>query len=120
MNLIDIGFSYYVARFTNAEDYEYVLIGGPWLIDDLYLTARKWVPNFIPSDEPIKILNAWVRIPNLAVEYFDSNFLHTVGNKIGKVIKIDQTTARAKRGKFTRMCVEIDLFLFKFWFKGKI
>lgn len=71
LNLIDIGFSYYVVKFTNKEDYECVLTGGPWLIDDHYLTIRKWVPNFIPNDEPIKILNAWVRIPDLAIEYFD-------------------------------------------------
>lgn len=123
LNLIDIGFSYYVARFTNVEDYEYVLTGGPWLIDDHYLTIRKWVPNFIPNDESIKILNAWIRIPDLAVEYFDSKFQHKAGAKIGKVIKIDQTTAKAERGKFTRMCFEIDLskpLLSKFQFKGKI
>lgn len=123
MNLIDIGYSYYIAKFTAKEDYDHVLTGGPWLIDDHYLTVRKWVPNFTPDDEPIKILNAWVRIPDLAVEYFDAAFLHKVGSKIGKVIKIDNTTANAERGKFTRMCVEIDLskpLLSKFWLKGKI
>lgn len=123
LSLIDIGYSYYIAKFTSRDDYEYVLTEGPWMIDDHYLTIRKWIPNFTPDDAPIKILNAWVRIPNLAVEYFDSVFLHKVGAKIGKVIKIDTTTAKAARGKFIRMCVEIDLskpLLSKFWLKGKV
>ncbi|KAL2945369.1 hypothetical protein RDABS01_006127 [Bienertia sinuspersici] len=122
-SLTDIGYAYYVARFTNAEDYNHVLTGGPWMIDDHYLTIRKWVPNFIPDNEPIKVLTAWVRIPNLAVEYFDTKFLHKVGSNIGKVIKIDKTTAAAKRGQFTKLCIELDLtkpLLSKFWLKGKI
>lgn len=93
------------------------------MIDDTYLTIRKWVPNFIPDDSPPKIFTAWVRIPNLAVEYFDSAFLSKIGSKIGKILRIDQTTAQAVRGQFTRISVEIDLtkpLLAKFWLKGRI
>lgn len=93
------------------------------MIDDTYLTIRKWVPNFIPDDSPPKILTAWVRIPNLAVEYFDSAFLSKIGSKIGKILRIDQTTAQAVRGQFTRISVEIDLtkpLLAKNWLKGRI
>ncbi|KAL2944456.1 hypothetical protein RDABS01_032803 [Bienertia sinuspersici] len=122
-SFIDIGCSYYIARFNNMDDYNHVLLDGPWLIDDHYLTIRTWIPNFVPDNEPIKFLTAWVHIPNLAVEYFDSSFLERVGSKIGKVIKVDKTTASAERGQFTRLCIEIDLskpLLSKFWLKGKI
>lgn len=93
------------------------------MLDDSYLTIRKWVSNFVPNDTPIKILTAWVRIPNLSVEYFDINFLHKVGSKIGKVLRVDKNTAQAERGQFTRISVEIDLIkplLSKFWLKGKV
>ena len=89
----------------------------------IYLTIRKWVPNFIPDESPLKVLTAWVRIPNLSVEYFDTQFLQKVGAKIGKVLRVDRTTAQADRGQFTRISVEIDLtkpLLSKFWLKGKI
>ncbi|XP_048501488.1 uncharacterized protein LOC125497832 [Beta vulgaris subsp. vulgaris] len=121
--LTDIGCRYYIARFTNTEDYNFVLAQGPWMIDDCYLTIRKWVPNFVPDESPLKVLTAWVRIPNLSVEYFDTQFLHKVGSKIGKVLRVDRTTAQADRGQFTRISVEIDLtkpLLSKFWLKGKI
>ena len=123
LTLTDIGFQFYIARFTNEDDYQHVLTQGPWMIDDNYLTIRKWVPNFIPDDNPPKILTAWVRIPNLAVEYFDSTFLSKIGSKIGKILRIDKTTAQAVRGQFTRISVEIDLtkpLLAKFWLKGRI
>ncbi|XP_021735747.1 uncharacterized protein LOC110702350 [Chenopodium quinoa] len=121
--LTDIGCNYYIARFTNKEDYSYVLTQGPWLLDDNYLTIRKWVPNFIPEEAPIKVLTAWVRIPNLPVEYFDINFLNKIGSKIGKVLRVDKMTTKDERGQFTSISVEIDLskpLLSKFGLKGRI
>ncbi|XP_021717949.1 uncharacterized protein LOC110685734 [Chenopodium quinoa] len=121
--LTDIGCNYYIARFSNQVDYNYVLTQGPWMLDDNYLTIRKWVPNFLPDESPIKVLTASVRIPNLPVEYFDINFLNKVGSKIGKVLRVDKTTTQAERGQFTRLSVEIDLskpLLSKFWLKGRI
>lgn len=121
--MTDIGYKFYIARFTNQDDYHYVLTQGPWMIEDNYLTIRKWVPNFIPDEAPIKVLTAWVRILNLSVEYFDGNFLHKIGSKIGKVLRIDKTTSNAEKGQFTRLIVEIDLtkpLLSKFWLKGRI
>ncbi|XP_021757939.1 uncharacterized protein LOC110722976 [Chenopodium quinoa] len=50
LSLTDIGCDYYIARFTNQADYNYVLTQGPWLLDDNYLTIRKWIPNFVPDD----------------------------------------------------------------------
>lgn len=58
MSLTDIGHKLFIARFTNVADYNFVLIQGPWMIDDNYLTIRKWIPNFVPDESPIKILTA--------------------------------------------------------------
>ncbi|XP_074314361.1 uncharacterized protein LOC141649574 [Silene latifolia] len=93
------------------------------MIDDHYLTIRKWIPNFIPSEDSIKFLTAWVRIPNLPVEYFNETFLMKIGTRIGKVLRIDKNTAAAERGQFTRMSVEVDItkpLLSKFRLNGKV
>ncbi|XP_074306361.1 uncharacterized protein LOC141641605 [Silene latifolia] len=123
LTLIDISDSYYVARFSCLQDYEHVITQGPWMVDDHYITIRKWVPNFVPSEDTIKYITAWVRIPNLPVEYFNEGFLRKIGSKIGKVIRIDKNTALAERGQFTRMSVEVNIdepLLSKFWLNGKI
>jgi len=56
-SLIDVGYDY-ITGFTNMEDYHHVLTQGPWLIGDNYLNIRKWVPNFVPDEEPIHVLTA--------------------------------------------------------------
>ena len=47
-----------VAKFSDADDYNYVLAQGPWLINDHYLMIHKWVPNRIPDEEPVHYLIA--------------------------------------------------------------
>jgi len=57
------------------------------------------------------------------VEYFNEEFLQTVGEKIGKVSKIDRTTAYVEWGRFIRMSVEVDLskpLLSKFKLHGRV
>ncbi|KAL8141405.1 hypothetical protein V2J09_007426 [Rumex salicifolius] len=122
MNLVDIGNAHYVARFSNADDYNHVLTEGPWMIGDNYLVIRRWVPNFDPFSEKEKVLTAWVRIPGLILEYFHGGFLKRIGGFIGKVIKVDSTTLKADRGQFVRLAVEVDLekpILSKFKFLGR-
>ena len=122
--LIDNGREYYVTPFTNTEDYEHVMTNGHWMLGDNYLVLREWVPNFVPKEDNIMHLMAWVRIPNLSVEYFNIHFLlHKIGKKIGKVVKVDSTTANVERGRYTRLCVEIDLskpLLSKFRLNGRV
>ena len=112
-----------MVRFTSADDYEFVMTQGPWMLGDSYLTIRKWVPNFIADEAPMRHLTAWVRIPNLSVEYFDKTILHRIGSKIGTVIKIDRNTESMDRGQYVRFCVEVDLskpLLSKFKLNGRI
>ncbi|XP_019184333.1 PREDICTED: uncharacterized protein LOC109179271 [Ipomoea nil] len=51
----------------------------------------------------------WIHLPDLSIEYFDEKTLRKIGNKIGRTIKIDVTIGLATRGKFARICVEVDL-----------
>jgi len=123
-SLIDIGCDYYVTRFTNDEDYEHVLTQGPWMLGDNYLVIREWVPNFVPEEDHVTRLTAWVRIPRLSVEYFNKFFLlEKIGKKIGRVIRVDDTTANVERGQYTRLCVDVDLtkpLLSKFRLNGRV
>jgi len=98
-----------ISRFSNKEDYDYVLTQGPWLVRDNYLTVHKWVLNFILNEELIWHLTVWIRIPYLSVEYFNEGFLCLIGVKVCKVLKVDDTTAYVEPGKFARMNVEVDL-----------
>lgn len=88
-------------KFTLDEDIDTVLNESPWVIQDHYLTVRRWNPEFDPS-----------------IATIDS----TIASCIGKPIKIDSNTAFATRGRFARVCVEVDLtkaLVGQFWLNNR-
>ncbi|XP_016178852.1 uncharacterized protein LOC107621335 [Arachis ipaensis] len=87
LDLIDLGNDFFVVRLFNEDDYWYVLEGGPWMLFDHYLTIRRWTPDFNPFGVSINKIAAWVRLPDLPIEYYDKRFLGTVGDQIGKTLK---------------------------------
>lgn len=107
-DLIDLNNDFFIVRLTNKEDYKTALLGGPWMIGNHYLHVQRWKPNFITDEATIVILLVWVRFPVLPVE-FTTTWLIRAGNRIGKTLRVDDTTLVASRGKFARVCVENDL-----------
>ncbi|XP_028799751.1 uncharacterized protein LOC114755052 [Neltuma alba] len=104
-----IGNGYMSATFQDWDDYHFALEGGPWIIQNHYLTIQTWKRNFNPWTEKIKRIAVWVRLPGLPRDYYDKKFFYHLGNKIGKAIKVDEMTLTRARTMYARMCVEIDL-----------
>lgn len=105
----DLDNDYYIIRFERKGDYKHVLEGGPGIIGGHYLTVRQWRPNFMPCFDNIEKIITWVRFPNIPVEYFNPIALKRMVQKIGRVIKIDKVTSGGIRGRYARVCVQIDL-----------
>lgn len=96
-------------KFELVEDFDNVLKGGPWFIGGHYLTIRAWEPNFKPSLASCDRVEVWVRLPELPFEYYEPCVLQEIGVAIGPVLRIGATTATGVRGRFARICVQIDL-----------
>ncbi|CAN1120861.1 hypothetical protein LINPERHAP1_LOCUS17247 [Linum perenne] len=79
------------------------------MIGDHYVVLQNWRPYFRPEASTLSTLRVWVRLPGLPIEYFDAAILQTIGDKIGSTVRIDHTTLQGNRGKFARICVEVDL-----------
>ncbi|KAI9076020.1 hypothetical protein K1719_042036 [Acacia pycnantha] len=109
IDIFDLENDFYLVNFQSMEDYMGALTGGPWVILDAYLNVTRWYPDFCPKKEQIESVVAWVRFPDLPAPLFDKKFLLNLGNAIGKAIRLDVHTAQRARGKFARMCVELDL-----------
>jgi len=105
--MIDLANDFFIAKFSLLEDYHFVLREGPWMIFDHYLAIRKWEPNFDPTEAKIDRVTAWVRFPNISIEYFDEAFLMRLGLLIGKPLRVDSTIVLATRGKFSRLVVKL-------------
>lgn len=51
----------------------------------------------------------WVRFSELPLELFDEESSICYGKHVGKTMKIDKITLQADRGKYARVCMEVDL-----------
>lgn len=107
--IMDIGHGFYMAKFDIAADRIKVMEEGPCMIFDYYLTVQTWTPDFMSSSAKIDKTMVWVRFPSLNLLYYDESILMTLASTIGKPIKVDSNTLDVRRGRFARVCVEIDL-----------
>ncbi|KAK4413850.1 hypothetical protein Salat_2797800 [Sesamum alatum] len=108
ITITDLGLGCYIARFNNPEDYFIALAGGPWFFQNHYLAISQWFPNFRPSTSSINSMVTWIQLPKLPIEYYDFNSLFEIGKLVGRPIKVDYHTGSISRGRYARVCVEID------------
>ncbi|XP_057442366.1 uncharacterized protein LOC130734080 [Lotus japonicus] len=92
-DLLDIDNGFYMVKFDIAADRAKVMEGGPWMIFDHYLAVATWSKEFLSPLARVTKTLAWIRIP------------------VGRPVRVDSNTLRAERGKFARICVELDLTL---------
>ncbi|XP_019163602.1 PREDICTED: uncharacterized protein LOC109159944 [Ipomoea nil] len=107
--LIALTHDYFIAKFEYLADYDAAKYGGPWMVLDHYLVTQQWRPNFDPRNSKLDKLLAWICFPSLPIEYFDDDFLKKIGKVIGRPIKIDVTSGLASKGKFAKVCAELDI-----------
>ncbi|XP_061340020.1 uncharacterized protein LOC133286601 [Gastrolobium bilobum] len=88
---------------------EFALIAGPWIILDHYLAVRLWEPDFQPYRATIDKIAAWVRLPSFPMEYVQTKLIKQIGDWLGEFIRVDAATNTLHRGRFARLCVELDL-----------
>ncbi|CAN1299172.1 Uncharacterized protein At4g02000 [Linum perenne] len=104
----DLSNNFYLVRFSCKEDYSSAAFKGPWKIYNYYITVSQWSPSF--NDEaPIKTIMTWVRLPKLPIHYFNEVAVSRIGNCIGRTVRLDLATAEGTRGRYERVCVEVDL-----------
>lgn len=108
LDIVDLDGGYFVVRFYSKTQYLYALECGPWTVQGHYITVTKWRPFFSTAGDTVTSTLAWVRIPNLPLEFFAEGILLGIGNLLGKAVKVDHTTMKVERGKYACICVEID------------
>lgn len=107
--LVDLPNGFFAVKFQLFEDMDYALCNGPWIIAGQTLVVQKWKPDFDPVVDTISRMAVWVRILDLPVKYYKEFTLKQIGGLIGPVVRIDKVTLAQTRGKFCRLCVEINL-----------
>ena len=98
-----------LTRFYLKEDYEAILRRGPWFIGEHFLSIRPWELNFRPETANVTSVAVWIRLNALPIEYYNSKALLKIGKSISNVLRVDTHTANEARGRFARLCVQVDV-----------
>ena len=106
---MDLRNEFFLTRFSLKEDLEAVLRRGPWFIGEHYLSIRPWEPFFKPEVAIVSSITVWVRLHALPIKLYKAEVLKQVGEAIGKVLRIDTHIAMEARGKYARLCVQVDV-----------
>lgn len=109
MELVALDDKYFLVKFFSVDDYEFAKYGGLWMILEHYLIVKDWKLNFDPKTNTTEKVIVWMRFPELPVEYYNYGFLMKIGELIGEPKHIDKATSLVSRGRFARMCVEVDI-----------
>jgi hypothetical protein len=120
MDVLDVGHGFFMIKFDLEADREKVISGGPWMIFDHYVAIRPWTSDFISSQVKINKTLVWIRFPSLGMEYYDESLLLALASAVGSPVKVDMHALDASRGKFARVCIEINLdepVVGKVWFR---
>ncbi|XP_021729789.1 uncharacterized protein LOC110696746 [Chenopodium quinoa] len=121
LETIHLGRNVILFSFSLMDDYERALFGGPWFILDHYLMISKWKPNYRPESNYFDQMAVWIRFPNLPVEYYDKLALFDIAKLVRKSIRVDYATDKTTRGRYARVCVEVNLnnpSVTKLWIGG--
>nr|POE69938.1 hypothetical protein CFP56_57742 [Quercus suber] len=109
MDCVGLGKEFFLVHFAIKEDCEAVFKNGPWFIRGNFLSIRPWEPDFKPSEVNISLVALWIRLNELPIEYYNSEALQIIGNTIGRVLRIDTHTTNESRGRFARLCIQVDI-----------
>ena len=109
LDCVDLEYGFFLTRFSLREDYEAILKKGPWFIGEHFSSIKPWEPDFRPETASISSIAVWIRLNNLPIEYYNTEALHHIGKSIGNVLRVDTHTASEMRGRFARLCVQIDV-----------
>ena len=108
IDCVDLGNEFFLTRFSMKEDLDAVLRKGPWFIGEHYLSIRPWEPFFNSDVANVSSIAVWVRLHRLPIELYEAEVLKQIGEAIGKVLRVDTHTAMEARGKYARLCIQVD------------
>lgn len=120
-DMMDVDNGFYMIKFDLEADKEKVKEGGPWMLFAHCLAVTNWSPEFVSPTATVDHTLVWIRFPGLNLVYYDESFLLALASTVGRPIRVDTNTLKVERGRFARICVEIDLtkpVVGKVWLRG--
>jgi len=106
---VELGRDWVLIRFANNQDRDLVFEQRPWYVSGLNFVLIPWASFFDPYNTQITRVDQWLRIPRLPWEFWEPYYLAELLKSVGPIVRIDQNTLLRLKGKFARVCVNIEV-----------
>ncbi|CAN0917639.1 hypothetical protein LINGRAHAP2_LOCUS30426 [Linum grandiflorum] len=79
------------------------------MLRETYLIVHHWFKGFNPWTTQVTKAMAWVQLLDLPIEFYNPVAVLRIASRIRKPVWVDRATKEGARGKYARVCVEVDL-----------
>lgn len=109
VKVVDMGCGFFLVQLASEEAYQEAILEGPWMLLGSYLQVQNWTSAFRVHHASPRTTALWIRVSELPLHLYPLEIITTIGEAVGKVIRVDYNTSGMQRGKFARLAVDIDL-----------
>lgn len=109
MKITEMANDIFLVHLRSPEDYRHTIFEGPWKVADHYMIVHRWRLFVSLNANITRKVAVWDKIPKLPIELGNDQFLRRIGSALGTMLKVDKLIFLHGRGKFVRICVELDL-----------
>ena len=67
------------------------------------------MPDFKPKLANVSLKAVLIKLNGLPTEYYNAKALFLIGKAIGNVLRVDTYIALEARGRFARLCIQVDV-----------
>ena len=68
--MMGMGFGSFLVIFNLTEDWERVIFGGPWMLQEQYLVVKEWSPSFNSCEPCFGRIMVWICFSSLNLIFF--------------------------------------------------
>ncbi|PPR93048.1 hypothetical protein GOBAR_AA27625 [Gossypium barbadense] len=86
---MDLENDFYLVHFQDKDNFDRILMDGPWVIFGHYLTIRPWPSNFSAANTEVDNQILWIRLPSLSEGYYSKMLIRAIGQTIRPECGID-------------------------------
>ncbi|KAM7460800.1 hypothetical protein LguiA_028921 [Lonicera macranthoides] len=107
--LTPVGRGFFCLRFKGTEDQNHALLAGQLNLNPGSFRLQPWIKDFNPHNQKSTTCNVWIRLHDVAQDYWDPHILISIASLVGIPQAIDKNTLHFTFGHYARLKVEVDM-----------
>ncbi|KAF7834726.1 uncharacterized protein G2W53_009585 [Senna tora] len=97
--------NFYILEFEDIQDWTFMIMNGPWAVQNSLLVIDKWQPAMTTDNLHINIVVVWLRFSGVPLELISNYVAFRLGELAGEVVELDPDNDYGKNMEFLRVKV---------------